>query len=432
MRPSGLSAPVLAAVAALCAAVALAAVALAAAPPAERVLFKDLPPESPVREVVQAVLSAPPASVQRGFTAKEWAAEGFAAAWDRARRYFPARTYLVRPGTYFMTHGFDPDGRLFMEIHDSDYLELCAGNRRTFTAGGIVHDYARMRGADDGREAAAFRDKTGRLEPSFRDEASHRRLGDALGASLYRRLIDALREEDYHMLAGGLVHEGVHAGLDDASVARIQAGFRAGERPVQWDELRAFMAESVYHARFCRWAAGDVLASNGGIESALRALERSRRRPRLEPGKDRTGFERERAGAWAFAALARLRMRETWQSVLRVEALRAGFGLEYVGDQPPADVAGLIEAHGRAASAFVEASRKAVQEMELALRSLEETLDLWTAWADGRRPFPPPVTDSLAVGKRLAAVAWPDPPVRTGRALMKRAEEALAGERPSR
>jgi hypothetical protein len=338
----------------------------------------------------------------------------------------------VRPGTYFMTHGFDTDGRLFMEIHDSDYLELCAGNLRTFTAGGVVDDYARMRAADDGREAAAFRDKTGRLEPSFRDEDSHRRLRDALGGPLHRRLIEALREENYHMLAGGLVHEGVHAGVDDASVARIQAEFRSGGRPVQWDELRAFMAESAFHARFCRWADLDIADTRAGIEAALRRLERFRRRPRLGSGRDRLEFERERAIAWAFAALARLRMRESWQSVLRLQALVTGFRRDYVRGDPPADVAGRLAAHVRDTAAFVEASGKAVQAMELALRSVEETLDLWTAWADGNRPFPPPNIDSLATVKRLAAVAWPDPPVESSRALMERAEAALQGGQPSR
>jgi hypothetical protein len=410
----------------------LAALAFAAGQPAERTLFKDLAPADPVREVVQTILGWPAVSVRRGFTDGEWAAEGFGGAWDRARRYFPARTYLVRPGTYFMTHGFDPDGRLFMEIHDSDYLELCAGNRRTFTAGGVVAEYARMRGADDGREAAAFRDKWGRLEPSCRDEDSQRRLREALGTPLHRRLLEALREENYHMLAGGLIHEGIHAGVDDASVARLQAEFRAGTRPVQWDELRAFMAESAYHARFCRWAARDISGSRGEIEAALRRLERLRRWPRLRPGPDRLEFERERAKAWAFAALARLRMRESWQSALRVEALVTGFRGDYVRGDPPADVEELLAAHHRGASAFVEAFKKAVQGEELALRSLEGTLDLWTDWADGRRPFPAPVTDSLAFGKRLAAVAWPNPPVEGCRALMERAEAALAGERPSR
>ena len=409
-----------------------AILALAAGPASERTLFQKLSPDDPVREVVEGVLGRPANAVRRGFTEREWTAEGFEAAWDRARRYFPARTYLVRPGTYFMTHGFDPAGRRFMEIHDSDYLELCVANRRTFSAGRTVGDYARMRAADDGREAVSFRDKMGRLEPFFSDETSSRQLGEALGPALYRRLLEELRDEDAHMLAAGLVHEGVHAGVDETAAGILQVEFLHGGVPVQWDELQAFMAESLYHARFCRWAAGDIRSSSGGIEASLRAFEALRRRPLLRPGKNRTAFERERSRAWTFAALVRLRMRETWQSALRVGSLVASFRADYVRGEPPPDVAGLLAAQARDAAAFVEASKLAVQGTELALRSLEDALGLWTAWSEGGRPFPPPNTDSLAVARRLAAVAWPDPPVEGPRALMRSAEASLKIARPSR
>jgi hypothetical protein len=397
----------------------LAALTLAARPPAERTPFKDLPPAAPEREVIRAVLDWPLDRVRRGFTEREWKAEGFGGAWDSARRYFPDRTYLVRPGTYFMTHGFDADGRLFMEIHDSDYLRICAVNRRTFGAGSIVDAYKRMRGAEGGHEAADFREKTGRLEAFFRDETARRVLSDALGRSVHARLLEALQEENYHMLAGGFVHEGMHAGIEDATVARLQAEFKAGGRPVQWDELRAFMAESAYHGQFCRWAADEVSAWERQIEAALQELEPQRRRP------DRAKFERSRARCWAFAALARLRMRESWQSVQRIRALITGFREDYLRGDPPADVAGLLAAQDHDAAAFAEAAGKAVQSAELALRSLEDMLDLWTAWAEGRRPFPPPVIDSMAIVKDLRSVVWPSAPVEGSRALMDRAKAAL-------
>lgn len=338
----------------------------------------------------------------------------------------------MRPGTYFMTHGFDPEGRRFMEVHDSDYLAILVANRRTFAAGRTVEDHGRMRAADDRREAAAFGDKMGRLEPFFRDDASERRLREALGPALARRLFEELRDEDAHMLAAGLVHEGVHAGIDDAEAARLQAAFRTGRAPVEWDELRAFMAESVYHARFCHWAAADLKISNGGIEAALRALEPIRRRPRLASERDRSAFERERARAWASAALARLRMRETWQSALRIGSLVTSFRADYLGGGAPPDVDGFLKAQAGDAAAFVAAAERAIQNEEAALRSLEDVLDIWTSWAEGRRPYPPPVTDSVGVNKSAAAVAWPDPPVAASLALMKRAEAALAAERSSR
>jgi len=397
----------------------LAALSFTAGRPAERTPFKDLPPAAPEREVIRSVLELPLDRVRRGFTEREWKGEGFGGAWDRARRYFPDRTYLVRPGTYFMTHGFDADGRLFMEIHDSEYLGLCVENLRTFDPGSIVEEYRRMRGTEDGREAATFRDKVGRLEPFFRDEAALGGLRKALGEAGVLLLLRELREENYHMLAGGLVHEGMHAGIEDATVARLQAEFKAGGRPVQWDELRAFMAESAYHGRFCQWAAGEISAWGKQIEAALQELEPQRRRP------NRAKFERSRARCWTFAALARLRMRESWQSVQRIRALIAGFREDYVRRDPPADVAGLLAAQDRDTAAFAEAAGKAVQAAELALRPLEDMLDLWTEWAEGRRPFPPPVIDSMGIVKDLRAIVWPSVPAEGSRALMERAKEAL-------
>jgi len=364
-----------------------------------------------------------------GFTAEEWTKGGYGGAWERVRRYFPQNTYFVRPGTYFMTHGFGPDGRLFMEIHESAYLALCVENRRTFTAGSIVAAYGWMLGAADGREAAAFGEKMGRLEPFFRDEPSHRGLRNTLGDALYLRLLKELREEDYHMLAGGLMHEGIHAGMDDALVARIQSEYKAGGRSVQWDELRAFMAEIGYHAPFCRWAENDVSGSFGRVQGVLMGLEALRKRPRLRPGRDQARFEKARAGAWADAALIRLRMREIWQSARRIQGLVESFRTDYVKAEPPADVSDLLAKLSRDSAGFVAAAAEAIQRSELALRFLEEILDEWSEWAAGRRPFPPPITDSNDIVKRIKSISWPEPPAGGAGALMRKAGEALEKER---
>lgn len=398
---------------------------LAAGPAAERTLFKDLPAGDPVREVVRAVLDLPLERVRRGFTQREWSAEGFDAAWRRARGYFPDRTYLVRPGTYFMTHGFDPDGRLFMEVHESDYLALSIEAAGTFRPGAIVEAYGDAGGAGEpGR--AAFAEKLGRLEPFLRDEASHRRLREALGGPLYRELLDELRRENFHMLAGGLVHEGAHAGLDDATVARLQTEFRSGVRPVQWDELGAFMAETAYHARFCGWAAAEIVRVSGRLEASLRELEPLRRSAALRPGKDRARFDGGRARSLALAALVRLRLRESWQSALRARSLVEGFRRDYLREGAPDDAAGPLASLERDSAAFVESHGRAVQSAELALRSLEAALDLWAEWTEGARPFPPPVTASRRVVAGLKDVGWPDPPAEGALALMRLAKAALA------
>ena len=408
----------------------IAAVGVPGRPLRERILFKDIPSTDPARQIVQTVLASKFYSMRDGFAASEWSASGFGGAWERARRYFPRDTYFVRPGTYFMTHGFDADGRLFMEVHESAYLTLCVENRRTFAPGAVVEDYGRMLAAANGREAAAFREKMGRLEPGFRDEEANRGLRRALGESLDLRLLQELREEDYHMIAGGLMHEGMHAGMADALVARVQAEFRAGRRDVQWDELRAFMAEIGYHTVYCRWAEDDLAGLWRQIEGRTRELESLRKKPSLRPGPDQAKFERVRAQAWAYAALIRLRLREVWQSARRMRDLAGSFRKDYIQSAPPAEVEELFTRLDGETSGFAAASGEAIRATELAVRSLEAALDEWGAWAESRRPFPPPITDSRAVSRQAKDIRWPDPAQSAAgaAALMKRAAEELEKE----
>lgn len=412
-------------------ALCLLAAAVLALPPRERTLFREIPPNDPVREVITAVLGSRRYSLRDRFTAQEWSTDGYGAAWGRARGYFPEKTYLVRPGTYFMTHGFDADGRLFMEIHESPYLALCVDNRRTFAPGAVVEEYRRMLAAANGGEAAGFAEKTGRLAASFRDEESHRRLRRALGGSLYLRLVEALRDEDYHMLAGGLIHEGMHAGLDDALVARLQSDFKAGSRPVQWDELRAFMAELGYHARSCARASADIEASWEQVGSLLKSLESFRKTSRLPAAAARERFDRIAARAGAQAALIRLRAREIWQSARRMQDLAEGFEKDYVKGTPPPDVGELLAGVGGGAAAFIQAAGGAIQATELAVRSLEAVFETWDTWAAGRRSFPPPVTDSRAIMTRAKGIIWPAPAAGPAAVLMKKAAAALDAERAS-
>jgi hypothetical protein len=410
--------------------ISLAAVAVLGWAPLERTLFKDIPSNDPVREIVQTVLGSRFFCMRDGFPGREWTEGGYGAAWERVREYFPGKTYYVVPGTFFMTHGFDADGRLFMEIHESAYLKLCVGNGQTFTPGSIVGAYGRMLEPTAGPEAAAFREKLGRLEPFFRDEDAHRGLRKAMGEDLYLGLLKSLAEEDYHMIAGGFMHEGMHAGLDDALVARLQAEFSAGTRPVQWDELRAFMAEIGYHGPYDRWAAGDIAGHWRRVENLLGELEGLRKKPSLRPGSDRRKFERVRAQAWTHAALIRLRTREIWQSARRMQDLSTSFQKDYIRNAPSAEIGERLAGLERDTAGFVTAAGEAAQATELAVRSLEAVLDTWGEWAEGRRPFPPPVTDSQAAVKQVKGILWPEPAVDAAATLMKKAAEALEKERP--
>jgi len=409
----------------------LAVAAAFAAADRERIPFETLPPADPARRIVQTVLDSRFYSMRDRFPAATWRDLDFGGAWERARRYFPASVYLVRPGSYFMTHGFDGEGRLFMEIHESAYLALCVENLRTFAPDAIVEDYGRMRAAANGREASALREKLGRLEAFVRDEPARRALRKTLGGDLYLRLFRELREEDYHVLAGGLLHEGMHAGLEDAVVARLQAGFSAGERPVQWDELKAFMAEIVYHRPFCAWAAGEVSGEWRRIEDRLGELETLRKSRDLPAGAGLARFERVRASAWAGAALIRLRMREIWQSAGRARDLAAAFRKDDVKGDIPADIRELLAKLDRDAAGFAASAGEAIRATEIAVRSLEEVLDVWGDWASGHRPYPPPVTDSRAVLERVREIRWPEPAADAAISLMKRAGLELSKEKAS-
>jgi hypothetical protein len=118
-----------------------------------------------------------------------------------------------------------------------------------------------------------------------------------------------------------------------------------------------------------------------------------------------------------------------WQSVRRVEGLLEGLRRDYVRPGPPLEFEEPLAALERNAALFADVAAGAIGASELALRGLETLLGQWDEWAAGTRPFPPPVTDSAAVTKRAAAVAWPAPPVDGALDLMRLAGRALDRER---
>ena len=261
-----------------------AAAAVIGRPPLERTLFKDIPRPTPREK------SSRPSSA-RGSTPcvtasrrSEWTASGYGGAWERARRYFPGKTYLVRPGNILHDPRLRP-GRA--AVHGGPRIRLPDALRREPADVRARHHRRAITAGCSRRRTAGRRPPSGRRwggsSPISATEEAHAALRKALGEALYVRLLKELREEDYHMIAGGLMHEGMHAGMDDALVARVQAEFDAGRRAVQWDELRAFMAEIGYHAAYCRWAAGDLAGRWRPVEGLLRELEGLRKRPQPPP-----------------------------------------------------------------------------------------------------------------------------------------------------
>ncbi|MGQ9801184.1 MAG: hypothetical protein ACUVRL_05930 [Candidatus Saccharicenans sp.] len=177
------------------------------------------------------------------FSSEEWTSGHYGGAWERARQYFPNHVYYTNSEQYFMTHFFNPNGKLEMEVYNSAYLRMSVANYGTFTSRNIVASYRAMT-ANDPPAARDFASKMGWLEPYFRDEASKERLKNMMGEKLFDRLLRELRQENYHMFAGGLMHEGMHSKMDDDKLVRaIQEEYQSCKLSVQWDELRTYMCE---------------------------------------------------------------------------------------------------------------------------------------------------------------------------------------------
>ena len=232
------------------------------------------------------------------------------------------------------------------------------------------------------------------------------------------------------MLAGGLLHEGVHAGLDGALVARVRSEYEAGAIPVQWDEARAFLVEIAYHGLQVRRLAAGLGAGRDRTAGLMGRLEPLRKKASLGRPADRAAYDALAAGLGAEIALGRLRMRELWQSVRRVEGLLESLRRDYVRPGAPGEFEEPLADLERNAAGFADEAGAAIGASEAALRGLETLLGQWDEWAVGTRPFPPPVTDSAAVTARASAVAWPAPPVDGALALMRLAGRALDRERP--
>ncbi len=394
-------------------------------PPPKKTLFRNLPTNDPKRQLIGEILNSPRSSLRGMFSSREWTTGHYGGAWGRARQYFPNHVYFTESAEHFMTHFFNPNGKLEMEIYNSTFLNLCLQNRKTFTHRTIVSEYNRMLGSDP-QAAKAFQDKLGKLESYFRDEASKEKLRKMLGNRLYRQLLDELRKENHHMLAGALMHEGMHAEMDDDKlVHRIQSEYNACHLPVQWDELRSYMTEINYHSQFYRWAVQDINHHWGQISKLLSQLEalRKRKKPLSQAEKDR--IEQIKARIKAHIALIRLRMRELWQSAQRMNGMMGHFKTEYLKPSAPEEHRDAIDKITARIIDFVDKVGQAIQQTEQLLRDLENYLDLWNEWASCKRPDPPDKKIKDELIKDIPRIKWPAPPGSQAEEIKKKAEREI-------
>jgi opacity protein-like surface antigen len=393
-------------------------------PPPVRTPFGDVPANDPRREIIQTVLDSP-ACTTGLMTAAMWRAGDFHMAWQRVGQFFTQRVSFTTARDQFLTHFFNPLGYQELEIFDSDYLRMCVGNRLTFTREGVVGAYRGMR-ENDPAGAESFSRKLGALEPYFSDEASKERLRDMIGGELFDHLLDSLRREGYHMFAGALIHEGMHALMDDpARVAAIQEQYKSCKLPVQWDELRAYMAEINYHARFYNWAVGDIFASWKQIENLLKQLEALRKKPKPLSEADKEKLEQIKAKIKAYIALIRLRMREIEASAQRMQGLMGSFRQEHIKPTAPAREQNMIKSIAAAVTNFVTAVGQELQRQELLLNGLEEYLALWNRWAGCELKTPPEKKIADEILKRAKGAKWPAPPIAQADDIRKKAEKEI-------
>jgi hypothetical protein len=387
--------------------------------PPVRTPFASVPVNDPRREIIQTVLGS--AGLTTGLmTEAGWKAAGFHMPWQRVGQYFPQAVYFTTSRKHFLTHYFHPSGVYEIEIFDSPNLRIGVKNWGAFTREGVVGAYQGLL-ANDPDGADSFSRKLGALEPYFRDEGSKERLRRMLDIGLFDRLLKELREEGYHMFAGALIHEGMHAMMDDpAKVEAIQKEYEACKLSVQWDELRAYMAEISYHGRFYNWAVGDIFASWKRIENLLKQLERLRKKPKPLSQADKDALEAIKAKIKAYIALIRLRMREIKESCHRMQGLMAGFLKDHLKPTAAAADRKAIDALFVAVSNFTKAVGEHLKSQELLLKALESYLDLWNRWASCELKTPPERKTVDEIIKKAKGANWPAPPLQQAEELRKK------------
>jgi hypothetical protein len=404
--------------------VAIPLAAQAPPPPPVRTPYESVPASDPRKEIIQTVLSSP-AHTTGLMTEDMWKAGDLNLAWQRVTQFFPGRVFFTTSSEHFLTHCFNPLGFQELEIFDSGHLRMCVQNRSTFTREGVVAAYQGMRESDQAG-AESFSRKLGALEPYFRDEASKERLRERLGGDFFDHLLDSLRREGTHMFAGALLHEGTHARMDDAAkVEAIQNEYKACKLPVQWDELRAYMTEISYHARFYNWAVNDIFASWGQIGNLLKQLEALRKKPKPLSEADKEKLEEIKAKIKAYIALIRLRMREIEMSADRMKGLMGSFRQEHIKPTAPGKDQDMIKSIAAGVANFVVAVGQEIQRQELLLKGLEDYLDLWNRWAGCEFKTPPDrkIVDDIL--KRAKGAKWPAPPIAQAEELRKRGEKEI-------
>ena len=391
----------------------------------QQVSFKSMKPNNPTRIVINRVLNGK-YSMQHMFSQKEWTSGHYKGAWERARQYFPNNFYYNTSTKYFMTHGFDSKGKLFMEVYKSKELTWAKDNLVNFAPKNAVDYYQKIHRDNNEGAIKDFNKKLGLLESYFASDKSHSQLKKMLGSKLYNQMMKTLQNEGYHMFAGALMHEGMHSKMDnDQKVAKIQQDFKTCKTPVQWDELRGYMAEINYHSKYYRWAVRNINAHWSSIFKLLRDLERYRNKSKPLKQQEKDAIEKIKARIKAHIAMIRVRIREIQQSIDRMNGLMNYFKKNYVKANADKKYHDMINKMQADISNFKRDAGKLINDMEGWLKDLENYLKLFNEWASCKRATPPAKKIQEEIMEKIKDADWPAPPGNEAENIKRKAETEI-------
>lgn len=387
--------------------------------------FKEMGANTPNYKIIQRVIRSNKLKL-KPFYGKRWGPGKYGGAWKRVNQYFPKKFYINSSSTNFMHHWFNPKGQMEMAVYQSKELKRAVKNYSTFNDGTIVRAYKRMRGQKNQTAAHDFKKKLGLLEKYFLSEKDRKLLKKYLKdeksmtkgvKGIYQELLKELREEGDHMFAAALLHEGMHAKMDnDQKVAQIDRDFKSCKTPVQWDEFRGYMSEIEYHMNYYKWAIQNINAHWKRIESLLKDLEKFRGYKKPLSKSDLARIEKIKAKIKAHIAIIRVRLREIKQSLDRIKGLMDYFKKNYVKKGTEKEyknykaVKDMIDGVGKKVNDFADAAQKAIDAKEKVLKDLEDILKKWNVWAACTIPEPPTKEKHKNVVKKFKGTPTPSTP----------------------
>ncbi len=350
----------------------------------------------------------------KSYYGDQWKSGNYKAAWQRVETYFPNKFYYNSSKENFMSHWFSPKG-MAMDIYQSKELSQAVSNMFSYNIRNVFNHYQKIKKNDNAKnkkDLREFKDKLGLLEPYFENSKTFSQLIKFLKkGKLYEQLFDALEAEGDHMFAAALLHEGMHASVDNARrTKKMQDHFASCKAPVQWDELRGYMSEVGYHSNYYKFCKKNMDAHMAGIFKLLAELEKFRNKKKPLSKSDKKKIERIKARIKARIAIIRVRLREIQQSLDRMKGLMKHFKSKYIKPGAPKEFKDLIDDLEKKIDDFAKEAKKAIDDMEKALKDLEKMLKAWNEWAACKTKKPPTEEDHKKNKEKFDDVSWPSPP----------------------